>query len=115
MTTRDRISTVPYETEYRGLKIKAASNLHAECMRHIRALQLPPAARALDIGAGSGALSQRLLDDGFRVEAIERDRDAFRAAIPCHTYDLNRDFAHMFPEKFELVVATEVIEHLHDP
>ena len=111
--TSARISTMPYDTEYRGLKIKAASNLHAECMERIRRLGLRPGTRILDVGAGEGALSQRLIDEGFRVEAIERE--CFRAQAPCHAYDLNADFADKWDERFALVVATEVIEHLCNP
>ena len=114
MTTA-RISTMPYETEYQGLKIKAASNLHAECMERIRRLGLRPGTRILDVGAGEGALSQRLIDAGFRVEAIDRECDSFRAQAPCHACDLNADFAAEWNERFALGVAAEVIEHLRDP
>lgn len=103
------------ETEYRGLKVHAAPYLHEHCMAVIETVGLPEGAKALDLGAGEGAFSQRLLDAGFQVSAAELEAGRFRAGAPCQNLDLNADFHDKWDEQFELVVAIEIIEHLHNP
>lgn len=103
------------EQEYRGLKIHAAPSLHEACMAQIKTLGLPAGARVLDVGAGEGAFTQRLLDAGLQVSAIELEQDRFRLNVPCQNLNLNLDFHDKWPEKFDLIVAIEILEHLHDP
>lgn len=103
------------ELEYRGLKIHAIPSLHEECMAQIEALGLPPNARVLDVGAGEGAFSLRLLDAGLQVNAAELEPGRFRLDVPCQNINLNDDFHHNWNEKFDLVVAIEILEHLNDP
>jgi 2-polyprenyl-3-methyl-5-hydroxy-6-metoxy-1,4-benzoquinol methylase len=103
------------ETAYRGIKIRAGSNLHQEVFQVIVGLGLPPGGAALDVGAGEGAFSSRLLDQGFRVTAIELEPGRFQAPAPCLNLDLNRDFAGSVDQKFDLIVAMEIAEHLRDP
>jgi 2-polyprenyl-3-methyl-5-hydroxy-6-metoxy-1,4-benzoquinol methylase len=103
------------ETAYRGIKIRAGSNLHQEVFNLIVGLGLPAGATALDVGAGEGAFSSRLLDQGFRVTAIELEPGRFQAAAPCHNLDLNRDFVAQVDQQFDLIVAMEIAEHLRDP
>jgi len=90
--------------------------LHELCMDQIKALNLPNDARVLDLGAGEGAFTQRLLDaGGLHVNAAEMEPGRFRLNVPCQTIDLNQDFHHKWDQKFDLVVAIEILEHLHDP
>jgi SAM-dependent methyltransferase len=103
------------ESEYRGLKIHAIPSLHEECMAQIEALDLPRNAKVLDLGAGEGAFSQRLLDAGLQVSAAELEPGRFRLNVPCQNINLNLDFFDKWSEKFDLVVAIEILEHLHDP
>ena len=103
------------ESEYRGLKIHAIPSLHEKCMAQIEALGLPRSARALDLGAGEGAFTQRLIDAGLQVSAAELDPQRFRLNVPCQNINLNLDFHDKWKEKFDLVVAIEILEHLHDP
>jgi SAM-dependent methyltransferase len=103
------------ESEYRGLKIHAIPLLHEECMARIEALGLPKNARVLDLGAGEGAFSHRLLDAGLQVSAAELEPGRFRLDLPCQNLNLNEDFHDKWNEKFDLVVAIEILEHLHDP
>lgn len=103
------------ESEYRGLKIHAIPLLHEECMARIEALDLPKNARVLDLGAGEGAFSHRLLDAGLQVSAAELEPGRFRLDLPCQNLNLNEDFHDKWNEKFDLVVAIEILEHLHDP
>ena len=84
-------------------------------MAQVKALGLPAGAKALDVGAGEGAFTQRLVDAGLQVSAIELDRDRFRLDVPCQNLNLNLDFHDKWDEKFNLIVAMEILEHLYDP
>ena len=52
------------EVEYRGLRIHAAPNLHDDCIALVKEISTPEGAHVLDIGAGEGAFSQRLVGHG---------------------------------------------------
>ncbi len=73
--------------------------------------------RVLDVGAGAGAFTRRLLVHGFgAVEAIEIRREAFLVpGVPVHALDLNGAWADQLPARFDALVALEVIEHLENP
>lgn len=71
----------------------------------------------LDIGAHSGALLLRLQELGFS-DLSGTDLDPTRFDVPGATFkrlELNRPFADAFDRKFQLITATEVIEHLDGP
>ena len=71
--------------------------------------------RVLDAGAGEGALTKRLLDMGFDVEACDLDPDRFKvSSINCRNVDLNEDLPYE-SKSFDYVISIETIEHLHDP
>jgi 2-polyprenyl-3-methyl-5-hydroxy-6-metoxy-1,4-benzoquinol methylase len=103
------------ETDYKGLAIKAGSNLHQECISIIKNLGLRDRALVLDLGAGEGAFSRRLLDSGYKVTAVEREIGRYRCDATCYNLNLNADFCNQWSNRFDLVVAIEVIEHLQNP
>jgi 2-polyprenyl-3-methyl-5-hydroxy-6-metoxy-1,4-benzoquinol methylase len=105
----------PYEMEYEGLKICAVADTHRECMSIVKSLGLPAGTRVLDLGAGIGALSQRLLDHGFRVTAVDLAPDRYRAKAPIQAADLNSDFRLNLTERPSLITAIELVEHLQNP
>ena len=115
MSGDDNSLTNVGESEYRGIKIHAIPSLHEECMAQIEALRLPRNARVLDLGAGEGAFSQRLVDAGFDVNAVELDPGRFRLDVPVQNLNLNLDFHDKWNARFDLVVAIEILEHLNDP
>lgn len=101
---------------YAGLAIHALPGLHAHVAGMLQ--RLLPAGRVLDVAAGSGAMSQRLLDAGYEVEAVEYAIEHFALGdeVRCHALDLNRpDFPSAFAAPFDGIVAMEIIEHLENP
>lgn len=101
---------------YKGLPIRAAHGLHEGCFELV-SRYLAPASACLELGAGSGAFSQRLADAGHRVQAHDLDDSRFGAKdIPLWTHNLNRPIPKVRRKKaYDLVVAMELIEHLRDP
>jgi SAM-dependent methyltransferase len=100
---------------YKGLAIHALDGLH-EFVADRADEFFPQGARVLDIAAGSGAMCQRLLDRGFRMSATDYVREQFRLeSVPFIQADLNQSFAASHPERFEGIVACEIIEHLENP
>ncbi len=75
-----------------------------------------PGGRAIDLGAGSGALAVRLRDLGCEVIAVDLNAERYKADIPFIPMDLNHpDFSPLGNGFFDLVTAVEVIEHLESP
>jgi SAM-dependent methyltransferase len=111
---------------YRGLQIRTDSNLHEQMQGLITTL-LPPAAfpgrrpKVLDLGCGEGALAQRLVDLGYDVVAVDREAAPWQAQGPIFLcIDLNHSaavdqFVSQYRGTFDLILAVEVIEHLHSP
>src|SRR4030042_3755897 len=72
--------------------------------------------RAIDLGAGSGALSLRLRDLGYEVIAVDMNSERYKADIPFIQLNLNNpDFSPLGNGAFDFVAAVEVIEHLESP
>lgn len=100
---------------YGGLAIHALPGLHAHVAevlgRHLSG------GRVLDVAAGSGAMSRRLLDLGYGVEAIEyaAEHFALHDEVRCHALDLNGDFPAALGAPFDGIVAMEIVEHLENP
>jgi len=70
--------------------------------------------RAADLGAGPGAMTERLASMGCDVVAVDRDRVGFEAQVPHMAVDFNQpDFASLIGSgRFQIVTAIEVIEHV---
>lgn len=77
--------------------------------------------RVLDVGCGIGHVMSTLRDAGARADFVAVELDADDAAIfrdrhpdvAIHTTALEK--ADLEPESFDLVMATEVLEHTVDP
>ena len=97
---------------YKGIPIYTARGTHGEVFRHILAHNAA-GGQALELGAGGGAFSQRLVDGGFDVTSSDLSREGFQAGNEFVAMDLNQPFADiLMPRQFDLIVAVEVIEHL---
>jgi cyclopropane fatty-acyl-phospholipid synthase-like methyltransferase len=90
--------------------------LHEFIFEQIKTLT-PAGGDVLELAAGSGAMSLRLQDGGFNVTATDYVAENFRLheSIPFFKRDLNSDFSEGHEEKFDSVVAIEIIEHIENP
>ena len=70
-----------------------------------------------DIGAGQGALSQRLHDAGFNVTAFDLSSEGWRSRdVVCRECDFNGSLEQIGQHgPFAALCAIEVIEHLENP
>lgn len=101
--------------DYKGLPIYAAPGLH-EAAAALLASAVAPGSRVLEFGAGSGAMSLRLDDAGYRVTASDLFPESFVPGhVPFVAADLNGPFARQWPEGFDAVMALEIVEHLENP
>lgn len=97
------------------LLVRALDGAHdlvvATALRHVSS----PGARALDLGAGSGALTKRLQNAGFRVTAADIS-NYFRLETEFVQVDFNDPgFDRTLPGGVDLITSVEVIEHLENP
>ena len=89
----------------------------------LQALRDLGARRVLDLGAGNGALCAQMHAAGFEVVGVERDAEGVQIArtshpsIPFHCFGIGDDATLLITSigKFDVVVSTEVIEHLYSP
>ncbi len=108
---------LPESDAVTSLPERAVAGLHDFLIQRVIPQYVQRKGRAVDLGAGSGALALRLQTMGLEVLAVDLDSSAFQADVPFLRIDLNdRDFPESLgPESFQLVTAVEVIEHLESP
>ncbi len=101
---------------YKGLAVHALPGLHefmlAQVSKHSQAGKM-----VLDLAAGTGAMSLRLTDLGYQVTATDYVPENFRLhdSVPFFAIDLNNDFAQGYEGQFDIIMASEIIEHLENP
>src|SRR6266852_6398945 len=85
------------------------ANVIARCAR--------PGARVVDLGAGPGAMGERLQPLGFDILAVDREKAAYHGADRFIALDFNQPaFASELGfASFDLAFAVEVIEHVESP
>jgi 2-polyprenyl-3-methyl-5-hydroxy-6-metoxy-1,4-benzoquinol methylase len=102
---------------YAGLPILADSvEIHEQALALLQA-HVKERHGILDIAAGAGALTRRLLDNGFTgLEALELRPEALQApGVPVHALNLDSDWAAQLPRRYHGAVALGAIEHLENP
>jgi 2-polyprenyl-3-methyl-5-hydroxy-6-metoxy-1,4-benzoquinol methylase len=94
--------------------VRALDGTH-ERVVEIASRHVSPGARVLELGAGSGALSERLQAAGLRVTASDI-ANYFELETEFVQLDLNDpNFDKTLAPEFDLVTSVEVIEHLENP
>jgi SAM-dependent methyltransferase len=105
---------------YKSIGIHAAPGVHEDAF-DLLVKRIPQASSVLDIAAGSGAFTARLVDSGYHVTSNERDLSDWRIdGIQPMSMDLNtchNEITTHFSEapSFDAIAAIEVIEHLASP
>lgn len=104
------------QQQYRGIPIFAAPGVHEFALEQLARLA-PAGARVLELGAGGGAMSQRLHDAGYDVCGSDLFHGNFTPPDPLRflAADLNAAFSTALEGPWDAIVALELIEHLENP
>jgi len=94
----------------------ARNSLH----QHVARRELTEGTRVIDLGCGHGRLAEALASRGSRVWAVDRARPERALEFPFVELDLDEPFASRLlretgPDRVNLVVALDVLEHLKRP
>jgi len=100
----------------------AFSYLQPAVLRAVRDLPVGPGLRVLDVGCGNGYLAGVFADQGCSVVGIDLSETGIaqaRAAYPKVRFEIlpadDMLLKHLGEPAFDVVVSTEVVEHLYDP
>lgn len=107
-----------------GWKHAHASHMHRHFMPHLLELAGPLASRTrvLDVGCGNGYTASLFSERGCEVVGIDLSESGIqyaRQSFPGVRFELlaadDRILSNLATEPFDIVVSTEVIEHLYAP
>jgi len=115
------IRNLNHPETYDGIRVLTSPGTHgaaADLICSAIALERRSEAAVLEIGAGHGAFSRRLLDCGFAdITAWDLEPETVKAPVSrIEGVDLNADFVAVAAGRtFDLIVGLELIEHLENP
>ncbi len=104
---------------YKEILIHADYQLHEQVSNLL--VRKVPKGKILDWGAGDGALSQRLTDLGYEVEAVDINKEKFQSkhtrftSIDFNQPELIESFVGQKKDYYDAVLGVEVIEHIENP
>jgi len=103
------------ENNIQEIKPITMPGVHDRVYRHLnRFLNKQEHQTILDVGAGHGAFSKRLHDDGFTVSACDLNHDYFLFdTIEFRKADITSKLPYE-DNSFDVVLIIEVMEHIHD-
>ncbi|MDF1575359.1 MAG: class I SAM-dependent methyltransferase [Bacteroidales bacterium] len=88
--------------------------VHSRFLRFFKEQSEPGGLRILDVGAGEGALTQKLHDMGYRMQACDFSPESFKFnPVQCDEVDITLPFPYE-DHSFDRVIAVEVTEHILD-
>lgn len=100
---------------YKGILIHADTNVHEQAAALFQQ-HVPPESEVLDVGGGAGAFSQRLVDLGYSVTALDSDPNKWQPTdIPFFRLDIDAGIAASVDQTFDAACCLEVIEHVENP
>jgi 2-polyprenyl-3-methyl-5-hydroxy-6-metoxy-1,4-benzoquinol methylase len=101
---------------YKGLAIHAIPQIHEHAGDIIRKA-LKKGSRILDLASGSGAMCLRLQDLGMEPTGCDLVAENFRlhSKVPFSIVNLNESLPAELHQKFDCVLALEIVEHLENP
>ncbi|MFZ5448833.1 MAG: class I SAM-dependent methyltransferase [Thermodesulfobacteriota bacterium] len=99
---------------YGGHNVLASPGVHESALKimkdHVR-----EGARVLELGAGTGAFTLRLKEQGYQVTASGIEPHIFTLKeVPFSLFDINGEIPEEHRGQYEAVAALEVIEHLEN-
>ena len=96
--------------------------VHAYLMPHLRGMLGPQRSAILDLGCGNGAVARALIALGYDVYGVDASESGIaiaNAAAPGRFFVLDVASgalpAELAGKRFDVVISTELIEHLYDP
>lgn len=94
---------------------RTIAGLHSALLQRLP--EISHAAPVLDIGCGTGAWLERLATAGFRcLHGIDLDAEQFQASgATCSKGNLDLEEIDLGEQKYELISAIELVEHLENP
>jgi 2-polyprenyl-6-hydroxyphenyl methylase/3-demethylubiquinone-9 3-methyltransferase len=100
-----------------GFATANASHMHRHFMPQVFALagELKPGTRVLDVGCGNGFTCGEFLKRGCTVVGIDLSEQGIAQARRAHSRGRFEVLQRLGEAPFDLVVSTEVVEHLYDP
>ena len=88
--------------------------VHEQFLKFFNERSEPEGLKILDVGAGEGALTQKLHNMGHQMQACDFSPEAFKfSPVKCDGVDVTLPFPYA-DHAFDRVIALEVIEHIQN-
>lgn len=104
---------------YKNILMMVDLGMHEQIFAELTSL-VPPGSSVLDLGCGEGALSQRLVDNGYKVFSVDKNPGYFKCQGSTFIeVDFDKAgqldaFIASHEESFDAVIGIEVIEHVEN-
>jgi SAM-dependent methyltransferase len=87
---------------------------HSRFFEYFKSKNHPTSLRILDVGAGHGAFTKKLFEEGYKVQACDLFPEEFQyKEVVCDKVDITKKFPYE-DNSFDIVIAIEVTEHILD-